>query len=104
MSDPRSMECKAWAKREGKRLATVYSVKFLEITPMQGKVLGGVKLRPNDEVFWPSPPWHYHYAVFAGGLVRDELYPDGLGLEVYKAKFQFADAISFAFVDEMKLK
>ena len=99
MSDPRTVDCEVWAKREAKRLKQTADVQILEIRPKAGyRVLGGIRLPQNDEYFWPSPPWHYHFAVLSGGLVRDEIYPAGLPLNTYKSKFEHEDAIDFIFV------
>jgi hypothetical protein len=58
-------------------------------------VLGGIRLPPSDELFWPSPPWHYHFAVLSNGLARDEFYPEGVAFATYKEKFEHYDAIDF---------
>ncbi len=101
MSDPRTMDCEVWARREAKRLAkSAVTVQLLEIRPKVGfRVLGGIRMPPNHKLFWPSPPWHYHFAVLSGGLVRDEIYPGGLALSIYKAKFEYEAAISFTIRD-----
>lgn len=96
MSDPRTVDCEVWARREIKRLARTVKAQLVEIRPRPGyQVLGGIHVPPNNELFWPSPPWHYHYAVLSGGLVRDEIYPAGLPMSDYRAKFQYEDAIVF---------
>lgn len=96
MSDPRTVDCEIWARRELKRLSTRTKAQLLEIRPKPGyQVLGGIRIPPSNDFSWPSPPWHYHFAVFVGGDVRDEIYPAGLPLAVYKSKFEHADAIDF---------
>jgi hypothetical protein len=96
MSDPRTVDCEIWARREIKRLSRTSKAQLVEIRPRAGYlVLGGIRMPPDDELFWPSPPWHYHYAVLAGGLVRDEIHPAGLPMSVYQSKFQYEDAIDF---------
>ena len=100
MSDPRSIDCEVWAKREAKRLGRTSIAQLVEIRPKPPfKVLGGIRLPPDDDLFWPSPPWHYHFAVLSAGLVRDELYPNGLTFGTYKAKFEHEDAIDFVVHD-----
>jgi hypothetical protein len=100
MSDPRTMDCELWATREAKRLRKTKSAQILSIKPKPGYlVLGGIRLPPNDELFWPSPPWHHHFAVISEGLVRDEIYPNGLPLADYKAKFEYESAIDFVVTD-----
>jgi hypothetical protein len=101
MSDPRTVDCEVWAKREAKRLRRTTTAQIVEIRPKKGyRVISGIRRPPNDELFWPSPPWHYHYAVLSGGLVRDELYPDGLSLSAYKSKFEYEDALDFIVHNE----
>jgi len=96
MSDPRTVDCELWAKREIKRLNPIASAQLVEIRPKAPyKVLAGIRIPPNDELFWPSPPWHYHYAVLSGGLIRDEIYPGGILFSAYKSKFEHQDAIDF---------
>lgn len=97
MSDPRTVDCEVWAKRGAMRLNITSSAELVEIRPKPPyQVLGGIRLPPGDELFWPSPPWHYHFAVISNGLVRDEIYPEGLPFTVYKTKFEHHDTIDFA--------
>lgn len=99
MPDPRTVDCEVWANREARRLKRTAEVKVLKISPKVGyRVLGGIHIPPNNKCFHPSPPWHYHFAVLSGGLVRDEIYPTGLPLDTYKSKFEFQDEIDFIFV------
>jgi hypothetical protein len=99
MSDPRTVDCEVWARRKLKTLTRTTKAQLLEIRPKAGfKVLGGVRLPPNDELFWPSPPWHYHFAVVSAGVAMDELYPAGLPLAEYKKKFEHEDAIDFVLL------
>jgi hypothetical protein len=101
MSDPRTVDCEVWARREIKRLTRTVRAQLVEIRPKPGyRVLGGIRLPPDNEIFWPSPAWHYHYAVLAGGLVRDEIYPNGLPMNEYRAKFEYEDAIVFTLHDQ----
>ena len=94
------MDCERWARKEAKRLGAASGAKLLEIRPKPGyRVIGGIRLPPNDQLFWPSTPWHYHFAVFAGGLARDEIYPLGLPLEQYKLKFEYHDVLDFKVRD-----
>ncbi len=100
MSDPRTVDCEIWARREIKRLRRTSKAQLVEIRPRPGyPVLGGIRLPPNDEIFWPSPRWFHHYAVLSGGLVRDEIYPNGLPMAEYRAKFEYEDAIVFTIHD-----
>jgi len=50
---------------------------------------------PNGAMVWPNPPWHYHFAAVHNGLAYDEVYPKGLPLAEYKAKFEHQGAINF---------
>ena len=96
MSDPRSVDCEVWARREMKRLGSTLVVQLLEIRPKAPyRVLGGVLLPPAEQMFWPYPPWHYHFAVVAGGLVRDEFHPQGIPMGEYKQRFEHQEAIDF---------
>jgi hypothetical protein len=71
-------------------------VQLLEIRPKPPhRVLGGVRLPPKGQMVWPHPPWHYHFAVFAGLLVRDEFYPHGIPMGEYQQKFEHSEAINF---------
>jgi hypothetical protein len=92
MSNPLSVVCEVWVAREMKRLAPKMVVQLLHIKPKAGQVLAGVQLA-TGQMCWPA--WHYHLAVFAGGLVRDELYPQGIPMGEYKQKFEHADSIDF---------
>jgi hypothetical protein len=89
------MDCERWALREAKRLGKTLRVELLWIRPGTARVIGGIRIPPDDEFFWPAPPWHYHCAVYSHGIVRDELYPDGLPLRDYKSKFEHHDALDF---------
>jgi hypothetical protein len=96
MADPRTVDCEVWARRKIKALARTAKAQLLEIRPKPGfRVLGGIRLPPNDQLFWPHPPWHYHFAVVVAGVVMDEIYPNGLPLAEYKKKFEHEDAINF---------
>ena len=100
MSDSRSVDCEFWARREMRRLAGKGAAQLLEIRPKPPyRVLGGVRLPPTGEMSYPHPPWHYHIAVYAGGLVRDEFYPDGIPLHQYRENFEHQDAIDFTLRD-----
>jgi len=79
MADPRTVDCEVWARREIKRPSRTSTAHLVEIRPRPGcAVLRGIRLPPNDEIFWLSPGWFYHYAVLCGGPVRDEIHPNGL--------------------------
>ena len=95
MSDPRSIDCEVWARREVTRLRGKGTVQLLEIRPKPpGRVLGGFRLA-SGQMYWPQPAWHYHFAVFALGLVRDELYPSGLPMTAYQQRFEHQSGIDF---------
>ena len=100
MSDPRTMDCEVWAKREAKRIRQTRSINILSVRPKPGyQVLGGIRVPPNNELFWPAPPWYYHFAVLCDGSVRDEIYPAGIPLAEYKAKFEYESAIDFVVIE-----
>ncbi len=98
MSNPLTMECKVWADRERKRLSRTITAHLIKIVPKCSHLkvcIGGIRLPPDDREFWPSPKWFEHFAVSAGGLWRDEIYPDGLSPSVYRSKFVHSDALTF---------
>jgi len=100
MSDRRTMDCEAWARRRLKSLGPAAKGQLLEIRPKTGfRVLGGIRIPPNNELFWPSPPWHHHFAAVSGGLAMDEIYPAGVPIAQYKSLFEHEDAISFELRD-----
>jgi len=96
MPDLRSVDCEVWAKREIERLSTTLVAQLLEIRPKPPNVvLGGVRLPPAGQMCWPHPPWHYHFAIVAGGLVRDEFYPNGIPMGEYRQNCEHQEAIDF---------
>jgi hypothetical protein len=96
VSDPRMIECQKWAEKKAKQLAKTSKVELLEIRPKAGyRFLSGIRLPPGDKIVCPSPPWFYHYAVYCKNLVKDEIWPYGISMAKYKAKFEHHDANDF---------
>lgn len=57
MSDPRTVDCEIWARQNIRSMPATTKARLLEIRPKVGRVLSGIRLPPNNELFWPSPPW-----------------------------------------------
>ena len=92
------MPCKAWAENEVLRLRSLgEDARLLHIEPI-GAPATGTFLLENGSVHPMSMEWTFHYAVIVGSAVRDESYPDGIDLDVYKSKFTYHEDLRFTIL------
>ena len=102
-NDPRTMGCDTWAAREVARMsatqpesdAVIIRIEPNAICRSAGASFIGPFWLPAGRYHSPQPAWAYHCAVLSQGIVRDELYPNGLPLEAYKRIFKHWEDLEF---------
>jgi hypothetical protein len=102
-NDPRTMECDRWAALEVARMSSAEPNCLFEIIRIEpnaelrasgASFIGSFRL-PTGRYHSPNPAWAFHCAVLSEGIVRDELYPNGLPFEAYKRIFKHWEDLEF---------
>lgn len=91
--NPLKKECKDWAEKTLKTMRNqgLTDIGIPLIEPKDAPCTGAYLTTKG----WYSQEWAYHYAVFHGDLVMDEVYPGGKPQQDYERLFEEPSELIF---------